>query len=95
VLAFGWQRPAAPAAPDLQQPSRLQLGVLQPALQLLQTGQDHGRVFTRPGGELLNPDAVSIQFKRQPPASACRRSGSTEGAWTDAPHLGAAACIRG
>ncbi|HTE70356.1 MAG TPA: tyrosine-type recombinase/integrase [Actinomycetes bacterium] len=26
---------------------------------------DHGRVFTRPGGEPLNPDAVSIQFKRR------------------------------
>jgi integrase len=37
----------------------------------------HGRVFTRPGGEPLNPDAVSIQFKRRAAASACRRSGST------------------
>jgi integrase len=27
--------------------------------------RDHGRVFTRPGGEPLNPDAVSIQFKRR------------------------------
>jgi integrase len=26
---------------------------------------DHGRVFTRPGGEPLNPDAVSLQFKRR------------------------------
>jgi integrase len=26
---------------------------------------DHGRVFTRPGGEPLNSDAVSIQFKRR------------------------------
>ena len=26
---------------------------------------DHGRVFTRPGGEPLNPDAVSVQFKRR------------------------------
>jgi len=31
-----------------------------------------GRVFTRPGGEPLNPDAVSIQFKRRPlPRPAC------------------------
>ena len=27
--------------------------------------RDHGRVFTRPGGEPLNPDAVSLQFKRR------------------------------
>ena len=27
--------------------------------------RDHGRVFTRPGDEPLNPDAVSIQFKRR------------------------------
>ena len=27
--------------------------------------RDHGRVFTRPGGEPLNADAVSIQFKRR------------------------------
>jgi integrase len=27
--------------------------------------RDHGRVFSRPGGEPLNPDAVSIQFKRR------------------------------
>jgi len=27
--------------------------------------RDHDRVFTRPGGEPLNPDAVSIQFKRR------------------------------
>jgi integrase len=27
--------------------------------------RDHARVFTRPGGEPLNPDAVSIQFKRR------------------------------
>jgi integrase len=27
--------------------------------------RDHGRVFARPGGEPLNPDAVSIQFKRR------------------------------
>jgi integrase len=27
--------------------------------------RDHGRVFTQPGGEPLNPDAVSIQFKRR------------------------------
>jgi integrase len=27
--------------------------------------RDHRRVFTRPGGEPLNPDAVSIQFKRR------------------------------
>jgi len=26
---------------------------------------DHGCVFTRPGGEPLNPDAVSLQFKRR------------------------------
>jgi integrase len=27
--------------------------------------RDHGRVFTRLGGEPLNPDAVSLQFKRR------------------------------
>jgi integrase len=27
--------------------------------------RNHGRVFTRPGGEPLNPDAVSIQFERR------------------------------
>jgi integrase len=27
--------------------------------------RDHSRVFTRPSGEPLNPDAVSIQFKRR------------------------------
>jgi integrase len=27
--------------------------------------RDHGRVFSRPDGEPLNPDAVSIQFKRR------------------------------
>jgi integrase len=27
--------------------------------------RDRGRVFTRPGGEPLNPDAVSLQFKRR------------------------------
>jgi hypothetical protein len=40
VLAFGWRRPrSAPASPDLDQPSRLQLGVLQLALQLTQASQ--------------------------------------------------------
>ena len=42
---------------------------------------DHGRAFTRPGGEPLNPDAVSIQFKRRAARSACRRSSSTICAW--------------
>jgi integrase len=27
--------------------------------------RDHGLVFTRPGGDPLNPDAVSLQFKRR------------------------------
>jgi hypothetical protein len=38
--------------------------------------RDHGRVFTRPGGEPLNPDAVSTSSNASPPAWACRRSGS-------------------
>ena len=34
--------------------------------------RDHGLVFTRPGGEPLNPDAVSLQFKRRAAGSASR-----------------------
>jgi integrase len=39
-----------------------------PAVERLAFGagyRDHSRVFNRPGGEPLNPDAVSIQFKRR------------------------------
>jgi hypothetical protein len=42
---------------------------------------DHGRVFTRPGGEPLNPDAVSSSSRGGPPASTCRRSGPRSPAW--------------
>jgi integrase len=46
----------APGPPQRQAEERLAFGA---------GYRDHGRVFTRPGGEPLDPDAVAIQFKRR------------------------------